>query len=161
MSKRLAPVLPDALFELLNGKRLNEHLTKVILLVTLDEKGWPYVAMLSLLETIAPDRENVRIAPWNNSSTTANIRGNAKVTLLLVDEGLAYYLQGTATEMARDLEGFPGMAKINIKVESLLQDNALDYEGAARITSGVRFENPGMDAAYSDRGRRILEILCR
>ena len=131
----------------------------MVLLVTLDEKGWPYAAMLSYLEVIAPDRANIRLAPWNNSTTTANIRRNGKVTLLVVDEGMADYIQGTATELCRDLEGFPGMAKINVRIESLLEDKALNYEGSARITTGVRFENPQMDAAYIERGRQVLEAL--
>ncbi len=159
MSKRLEPVLPDRLFELLNGRRLDQHLNKAILLVTLDEKDWPYAAMLSFLEVIATDRENIRFAPWNNSSTTANLRRNGKATLLIVDEGLACYIQGTATELAREMEGFAGMAKINLRIESILEDKALDYEGSARITTGVRFENTQMNAAYIERGRKVLEAL--
>src|SRR5437867_7603329 len=113
MSKRLAPVLPDRLWELLAGNRLEQNLNKVLLLITLDDRGWPYVAMLSYLETIALDRGNIRIAPWNNSTTTANLRREPRVTLIIVDEGIASYIQATAQEMSRDLEGFPGMAKIN------------------------------------------------
>jgi pyridoxamine 5'-phosphate oxidase-like protein len=161
MSKRLPPVLPDRLFHLLNAEQLDRHLTKVIVLVTLDEKGFPYAAMLSFLEVIAPDRASLRLAPWNNSTTTANLRRNPKVALLVVDEGMAYYIQGTAAELARDLEGFPGMAKIHVKIESVLEDNALDYEGSARITTGVRFENPQMDGACIARGRRVLDALRR
>ena len=161
VSTRLEAVLPDRLFGLLNGEHLSENLNKVILLVTLDDRGFPYAAMLSCLEVIARDHGNIRLAPWNNSTTTANIRRNGKVALLVIDEGLAYYIQGTATELAREMEGFSGMAKINVKIESVLEDKALDYEGSASITSGVRFENPQMDVAYIARGRRVLEALRR
>ena len=159
MSVRLKPELPDRLFALMNGERLEEKLNKVVLLITLDENGWPYAAMLSYLEIIAPDRRNLRLAPWNNSTTTANLRRNGRVTLLIVDENLAYYIQGVATELSREMEGFPGMAKINVRIESLLEDKAMDYEGSARITTGVRFENPQMNAAYVARGRRVLAAL--
>ena len=159
MSKRLPPTLPDRLFHLLSGEHLDEQLTKVLLLVTLDEHGFPYTAMLSFLEVIAPNRENLRMAPWNNSTTTANLRRNPRVALLVVDEALAYYIQGTAAELAHDLAGFPGMAKINVKIESVLEDKALDYEGSARVTSGIRFENPQMDSAYIARARRVLAAL--
>lgn len=159
MSKRLKPELPDELMDVLGGKALDRHLSKVILLITLDVNGWPYAAMLSLLETVAIDRQNIRIAPWNSSSTTANMLRNGKVALLIIDEGLAYYIQGTATEMEHEMEGHSGMAKINIKIDALLLDNALNYEGAARITTGIRFENPDMDAEYIERGRAVLEAL--
>jgi hypothetical protein len=161
MSKRLEPSLPDRLFRLLNGEHLADQLNKVLMLVTLDEKGWPYAAMLRYLEVVARDRENIRMSPWNNSTTTANIRRDGRVTLLLVDVEMAYYIQGTATEMLHEMEGFSGMAKINLKLESLLEDKALDYEGSARITSGVQFENPQMNAEYIERGRRVLEALRR
>ena len=144
MSKRLDPKLPDRLFDLLNGENLSPNLNKVIVLVTVDRKGWPYAAILSYLEVLAPDRTNIRLAPWSNSTTTANIRSNGKVTLLVVDENMAYYVQGTGTELARDMVGFPGMAKVNVQIESVLEDKALDYEGSARITTGIRFENPQM-----------------
>ena len=159
MSVRLEPKLPYDLFNLMNGEHLDEHLNKVVLLITVDEGGWPYAAILSYLEVIALDRSTLRIAPWNNSTTTANLRRNGKVTLLVVEEGMAYYIQGTATELLREMEGFPGMAKVNVQIEFILQDNALDYEGSARITTGIRFENPQMDAGYIERGRRVLAAL--
>lgn len=159
MSARLEPKLPDELFGLMNGEHLDQHLHKVVLCITVDERGWPYTAILSYLEVIAPDRNTIRFAPWNNSTTTGNLRRNGKVTLLVVDEGLAYYIQGTATELRREMEGFPGMAKIHMQIESILQDNALDYEGSARITTGIRFENPQMDSAYIERGRKVLAAL--
>src|SRR5690348_16746945 len=99
------------------------------MLVTIDDQGTPYPAMLSFLETVAYDRDNIRIAPWNNSTTTKNLRERGKASLLIVDEGLACYIQGSATELERDLKGFPGMAKINLRIESILEDNALAYEG--------------------------------
>jgi hypothetical protein len=159
MSKRLEPILPDSLFSLLNGERLEQHLNKALLLITLDGAGWPRAAMLSLLEVVALDRSNVRMATWNDSTTTANLRRNGKVALLVVDESMAYYIQGTAIELSRDLEGFPGMAKVNLRIDSILEDAALDYEGAARVTTGIRFENPSMDAAYIERGRHVLAAL--
>jgi len=159
MSKRLPPVLTDRLNGLVNGERLDEQLRKVLLLVSLDEAGWPYVAMLSYLEVIAADRGNLRIAPWSNSTTTANLRRERKATLIVVDEEMAYYIQCSAQELERELNGFPGMAKINLRIESILEDKALDYEGAARVTTGIRFENPDMDAAYIARGRRVLDAL--
>ena len=159
VSKRVGNTLSDQLWALLNGSALDKHLNKALMLITVDELGRPYPAMLSFLEVISVDRNNIRIGPWNNSTTTANLRRSGKATLLAVDDGLACYIQASAQELSRDLEGFPGMAKINLKIESILEDKALDYEGSARVTSGVRFENPQMDAAYIERGRKILAAL--
>jgi len=117
--------------------------------------------MLSYLEVISAGRNDIRIAPWNNSTTTANLRHEPKATLIVVDEEMAYYIQTTAEQMSCDLEGFPAMAKINLHIESILEDKALDYEGAARVTTGIRFENPQMDVAYIQRGRQVLDALRR
>jgi hypothetical protein len=167
MSVRLGAELPDELFYRLNGRMngpmdggpIDPRLKQVILLITLDEGGWPYGAMLSYLEVIATDRRTLRLAPWTNSTTTGNLRRNGKAALLVIEEGLAYYVQGTAAELEREMEGFPGMAKIEVRIDAILQDNALDYEGAARITSGIRFENPDLDAARIEHGKRVLEEL--
>jgi hypothetical protein len=51
------------------------------------------------------------------------------------------------------------MAKINLRIESILEDQALEYEGAARVTAGIQFENPQMDAAHIGRGRAVLAAL--
>ncbi|HWP84383.1 MAG TPA: hypothetical protein VNN17_04295 [Terriglobia bacterium] len=161
MSQRLPPRLTDPLLALFNGERLEQQMGKALLLVTVDEAGWPYVAMLSFLEVVAADRSNLRVAPWNNSTTTANLRRAGKATLIVVDEAMAYYIQASAQELSRDLEGFPGMAKINLRIESILEDKALDYEGSARVTTGIRFENPQAGAAALERGRRVLEALRR
>jgi len=159
MSVRLKPELPDDLFELMNGGEISRHRNKVILLITLDEGGWPYSAILSYLEVVARDRRTLRLAPWSNSTTTGNLRREGKVALLVIEEEMAYYIQGTATELAPELTGFPGMAKIEVRIESILKDNALDYEGAARISSGIRFENPDLDAKRIEHGRRVLAAL--
>jgi hypothetical protein len=161
MSVRLKPELPDELFYRMNGGQLDRHPDQVILLITIDEGGWPYGAMLSYLEVIARDRRTLRLAPWTNSTTTGNLRRNGKASLLVIEEGLAYYIQGTAAELDREMEGFPGMAKIEVRIDSILKDNALDYEGAARITNGIRFENPDLDAARIEQGRRVLAALLR
>jgi hypothetical protein len=151
--------LPEPLAPMFDGSGMDEHLNKVFLLITIDERGYPYVAMLSLLELTCADRANIRLAPWNNSTTTANLRRDGKVTLIVIDTEIAYYIQGTATELAHELPGFPGMAKINIRIDAVLQDKALDYEGAARVSTGIRFDNPDIDAAYLERARRVLDAL--
>ncbi len=51
------------------------------------------------------------------------------------------------------------MAKINIRIDAVLEDKALDYEGAARVSTGIRFENPDMNAEYLDRARGVLQAL--
>lgn len=159
MSKRLEPLLPEKLAPMFDGTLAETHREKVFLLITVDERGYPYVAMLSLLELVALDRANLRLAPWSNSTTTANMRRNGKVTLIAVDTELAIYIQGTASELAAELPGFPGMAKMNIRIDAVLEDKALDYEGAARVSTGIRFENPDMDAAYLERARAVLQAL--
>ena len=159
LSKRLEPLLPELLLPIFDGTMPEQHRNKVFLLITIDEQGYPYVAMMSLLELLALDRSNLRLAPWSNSTTTANMRRNGKVNLIVVDTELAYYIQGTASELAPELAGFPGMAKINIRIDAVLEDKALDYEGAARVSTGIRFENPDMNAEYLDRARGVLQAL--
>ena len=76
MSKLVGVQLPDDLYQRLLGNDLEQNAEKVILLATVDEGGWPHLAMLSYLEVIAKDQRNLRLATYNSSRTTRNMRAN-------------------------------------------------------------------------------------
>ncbi|MBI4213805.1 MAG: pyridoxamine 5'-phosphate oxidase family protein [Chloroflexi bacterium] len=160
MSTRVGSELPTPLLEFFDGAHFEDHRDTAFTLVTVDERGWPYVAMLSLLEAIAPDRRNIRLGLYNNSATSANLRRDGRTTLIVVDEGMVYYVQGTAEELSGDLPGFEGITKVNMRIESVYEDRARDEEGNARVTSGIRFRIDQMDADRIQRARNLRAALC-
>ena len=96
VTRIIAERLTDELYWRLSGRDLESVSDKVILLVSLDGEGWPHAAVLSYFEVVAKDRENIRIATYADSRTTANMRRHDKVTMAIVDRGFVGYIKGSA-----------------------------------------------------------------
>ena len=96
--------------------------------------------MASSLELVARDRANVRIALGTRSRTVRNVQANGRLTLIVVDERLGALHQGRRPRSSPPPSPRrPDHAKFNLRVDSVLEDIAADYEHA-RITSGIRIE---------------------
>lgn len=161
MSKLVGNELPADLYDLLKGNDLPAKTDKTILIVTIDSQGWAHPAMLSYAEVVAKDRKNIRLGTYRDSTTTNNIRRNAKLTVVIVDRNITYYVKGTAREIRPSLEGFPYIAAINMAVDQVLEDKASEeFEPGAYISSGITFYNPTKQEFIS-RGEKVLRELLR
>lgn len=148
MPKSASRELTEDLYRRLSGQFIGEHANKVVLIHTVDEKGWAHPAILSYFEVAAKDRRNIRVATYNTSRTTENIRRTGKVTLSIFDERVAYYIKGTASELAREMRAAPHNSKLNVVVEEVLVDQADPVlEPGAYIASGISVVNPNPPAA--------------
>jgi hypothetical protein len=128
---------------------------RAIVICTIDEHGWPHPAMLSSLEIVAHDARNVRIATDVSSRTTRNLKSNRKLSMILADQDAVYYLKGDVLLVAATMQAAPRQAKFNLRVDSVLQDFAQEYEDA-RIVTGIRIERAQVDESQA---RRTLEEL--
>lgn len=145
MSTIIGNRLPDVLLKKLSGRNIQSVAEKAIPVCTVDSAGWPHPAMLSYFEIVAPDAENLRLAIYKDSSTASSIRRNGKLTILFVDERMAYYVKGTASEMARQMSSTPYNSKFNFHVEQVLADAANEeFEPGVYITSGITYRRPVM-----------------
>lgn len=159
MAKLVGTELPDDLLARLGGARLEEYADKVILITTIDDGGWPHPAMLSYFEVVAKDARNLRLAAYSESGTTRSMRERGKATLLIIDERLAYYVKGSATELRREMKSSPHNSSLNLRVEQVLKDEVNEeYEPGAYVSSGVRYQNPNR-AAEMEKAERILAEL--
>ncbi len=138
MSQLLGKELTKELFNLLKGENVASKLGKAIVIVTVDDKGWPHPAMLSYYEVVAKERSRIDLAIGKTSTTTKNLRRAGQITLLITDSGINYYLKGSAREVKESMEGVPFMSLFRVEVEQLLEDQEPD----AVITSGVTFSRP-------------------
>ena len=135
MSQLLGRELTEALLNRLNGQNVEAHEGKIIPIFTLDESGWPHPALLSYYEVVAKDATTLDIALWKNSSTANNLRQTGKVTLLISDKGVNYYIKGSVNELQTEMPGIPLQSRFRITVEQLLEDQ----EPNAEITSGMTY----------------------
>lgn len=159
MAKLIGAELPDDLFRWLSdGVEANAE--KVILVCTVDANGWPHPAMLSCLEVIAKDRCNIRLAPYKNSSTTRNMRLNGKLTMMVIDERVAYYIKGTVEELQRDMRCSPYVSKLNMRVEQVFTDQADEQlESGVYVASAPTYRDPNLAARVTEARVVLRELL--
>ncbi len=157
MSKFVGNRLPEDLCQRLAGNNLQACAEKAILLCTVDAHGRPHPAILSYFEVIAKDGGNVRLATYKDSTTTNNIRRNGKLTILILDERIAYYIKGTVEELAGEMRCSPANSKLNLRVEQVLADEANEeFEPGVYITSGVTYKRPVEQLQAREMLRELL-----
>jgi hypothetical protein len=135
MSRLLGNELTEALFERLSGQSVETYEGKIIPIFAIDESGWPHPALLSYYEVVAKDSRTLDIALWKNSSTARHLRQNGKITVLITDQGINYYLKGSVEELQPEIPGMPLQSRFRVTTQQLLEDQ----EPNAEITSGLTY----------------------
>ena len=122
MSRLLGGALTRPLLHYLKGDpKKNEG--RAILLLTVDEGGWPHAALLSSWEVFASDNRNIRLATYNGTTTTSNLERVAVATLVLFDSGKTYYIKGSAALIRRRLKSDASNSLFNFRVKSVFEDS--------------------------------------
>lgn len=85
--------IPEALMTLLSGEKLKDKQREAFLLQTVNEDGWPHSAMISVGEVLAADPYTFRLMLWPNTITTINLIRSNKAQLVIIHEGLVYYIK--------------------------------------------------------------------
>lgn len=136
MSQLLGKALTPALLERLGGTQIEAHEGKIIPILTLDEEGWPHPALLSYYEIVAKDPTTLETAVWKNSSTANNLRRAGKITLMVTDQGVNYYLKGSVREVEYEMTGAAPVSRFRITLEQVIEDQ----EANAQITTGLTYK---------------------
>lgn len=156
MSLSLGTELPAELLARLQGSSAGEWADVALLATTTDDRQRPHAAMLSYDEVAALDARTLRLATYDGTTTSANLRRRAALTLILVVPGAVHYVKTRVREVAGGLRGHPGLALFEAQVEEVLADRVDPaYEGQVEIVTGitVRRERPaaGTRAALVQR----------
>jgi len=154
MSRLVGKELTKLLLDRLNGQNVTPHESKIIPIFTLDDLGWPHPALLSYYEVVAKNSSTVDLALWKDSSTANNLRRLGKVTLMITDKGLNYYLKGSVKELEAEMAGAPQVSRFRIATEQLLEDQ----EPNAEITSGMTY-NRLTKREGTDFAAKVLRLL--
>ncbi len=140
MARLRTNALTDDLFRRLSGADIESFAALAIVVCTVDAEGWPHPAMLSYFEVAAVDRQNVRLAIYNDSRTCANMRERAKTTLIIVDENLVCYVRGAVGEVVPAMAAAPFNAMLNLHVDEVTFDEPPpDLEPGAFVTGGITY----------------------
>jgi hypothetical protein len=154
MSQIIGDRLTDALLQRLSGADVASHEGKIIPIVTLDQQGWPHPALLSYYEVIATEATTLEMAIWKDSSTANNLRRVEKISLMIVDRGVNFYIKGAIKELEREMTGAPQVSRFQIKIQEILEDQ----EANAQITSGMTYTRTKARDP-NDFSARVLRLL--
>jgi hypothetical protein len=135
MSQLLGKNLPVPLLARLNGTDVASHEGKIIPIFTVDEAGWAHPALLSYYEMVAKNESTLDMALWKNSSTANNLRKTGKVTLMITDKGVNYYLKGCVQELQYEMAGAAPVSRFRVTMEQVIEDQ----EPNAEITTGLTY----------------------
>ena len=136
MSRSAGSELPPAILRLLDGADLERAAGLTVLLLTVDQAGWPRVAMLSAGEVLAVAPRQIRLALWPDGTSAANLARAGRATLALVHAGAGWYVRCTGRHEADlRLPGDRRLASFALAVEEVLED-VVPY---AELTSGIAF----------------------
>src|SRR5512143_3665860 len=135
MSQILGNKLTEVLWMRLNGDAIEAREGKIIPIFTIDENGWAHPALLSYYEVLAKDKSTLEMALWKESSTAENLRRTGKVTLMISDTGVNYYLKGRAQQLEYELTGAAPVSRFRIALEQIIEDQ----EPNAEITTGLTY----------------------
>jgi hypothetical protein len=135
MSQLLGKELTPALLERLGGSQVESHEGKIIPIFTIDEAGWAHPALLSYYEVVAKNSSILDMALWKNSSTANNLRKTGKITLMVSDQGINYYLKGSVQELQYEMTDAAPVSRFRITLDQLIEDQ----EPNAEITTGLTY----------------------
>ena len=154
MSRLAAQSLPESLSRLLDGSELERKVGTVLELVTLDEHGWPHVALLSVGEVLAVSPSELRLALWASSGTSANLRRTGRGLLAVVHDGAYLKVRFSAEPLPAIAAGERTLTAFAAQVAEVDADRV----GYATLTGGIGFEldEPG---PVLERWRDVVEDL--
>ena len=134
MSRSLGASLPEDLRHTLSQADLAARLGRALPLLTVDSDGRPHPMLCTYVEILAISAEALRVVVSAMSGSARNLAERRVATLLIVEPERVVYVKCRASGaplMAGDL------ARFTLKVKDVLEDDALAWEGGARITSGI------------------------
>jgi hypothetical protein len=135
MSQLLGKELPSALQQRLCGIDVERYEGQIIPIFTIDGAGWAHPALLSYYEIVAKDASTLDMALWKDSSTAQNLRRGGKVTLMISDKGVNYYLKGSVHQLHYEMPGAAPVSRFRVALEQVIEDQ----EANAEITTGLTY----------------------
>jgi hypothetical protein len=110
----------------------------VLPLCTVDEAGFPHVALLGAWEVVAWDAVTLRVAIAGRSHSAENLRRTGRATLVIVDGQGAHYVKLRVREVAPAMRVAPWNARFEGCVEQVLADAAdPSREGTSHLVHGI------------------------
>jgi hypothetical protein len=145
MSRVLGEALSPALFERLSGRDLEARVGLTIVLASVDDAGFPHLALLSYGEVLAVSPRELRVIIWRTGSTARHLRERGGACLALVEPERVIYVKARARHLGPALEGATPLDGFTLDIVQVLADE----EAGTEMTSAATYR-------YTDRGAEQL-----
>jgi hypothetical protein len=141
---------------MLDGTDLAARVGFTVSLITMEQGGWPRVALLSVGEILAPDDRRLHLALWPGTTTTRELTRTGQATLSCIVAGVAYSVHARLTRgddlRAADMD--------HAYFAGSVEESFRDTVGYARLTGGITFELPDR-AAVVARWQATIDAMRR
>lgn len=155
MSASLGPALPPDVAADLRQRSASRD--QALILVTVDDAGYPRLAFLSRSEVHVADPSRLLVALWAGSETAANFGGRGKATLFYVHAGVPYSIR-LACSVPAPLDMADGTSLLAF--DSTVEDVRSDEAAYASVAGPMTFELHDPDAVLP-RWRELNGRLAR
>jgi len=153
MARIIGREIPDELAGYIRDAPRRMEGGVAVILVTIDENGWPHIAILSLWEIALKTRRKIALATFSGSTTTRNLQERRLLTLVFIDRGMIYYVKGAATQDKTVEDLYPPITIFEIEVSLVMKEE----EGGVEIESGITYKEERPVESH----REIFEILSK
>jgi hypothetical protein len=139
VSRSLGAALPDDLRHALSQSDLAARLGRALPLLTVDAQGHPHPMLCTYVEILAESAQVLRLVIGAGSGSARNLEARGAATLLIVEPERVVYVKCRAA--GAPLVAGP-LVRFALRIEDVLEDSALAWEGGAHITSGIVYAPP-------------------
>jgi hypothetical protein len=155
MSRSLGSLLPDGLIARLSASPEEDApAEQAVVLTSVDPYGWPHPALLSEAEVVALDASRLRLALGATSRSARHLRDSGRATLVFAGAAGTIYVKAEAVALP-PAPDHPELARFELVVQDVLEDQAGGDEAGARLRQGLVIEwPPGVDRASRRRWLR-------
>ena len=159
VTRSLGRSLPDALVRRFSQADLVRRLDVAMPLVTIDAEGRPHAMVVSHLEIKAYDARTLGVVIQATSRSARNLAERRVATLLVIEPDVTAYVKLRTLDGPLDVEDGAQfrLAYFLLEVDDVLEDAPADFEGAPRITAGLRYGPvPSLDDPWAHATRAAL-----
>lgn len=128
-------------------------------LVSVDSDGRPHPMVVTPLEIKAYDARTLGLVIQATGRSARNLAERRAATLLVIEPDVTAYVKLRTIDGPLDVDGGAEFRLVYflLEVDDVLEDAPADFEGAPRITTGIRYAPvPSLDEPWARATRAAL-----
>jgi hypothetical protein len=143
--------LPAPVADLVDGTEPAAKVGQTISLISIDQEGWPRLALLSIGEVYSQTGTDIRLGLHAGSGTTAALTGSGRALLNTVLGGVNYRIR----VQVRRVDTEPGPLAFFVGDVVGVDEDRVQY---AELTSGITYRLNNEEAVVERWSRQLAQL---